>query len=224
MRPVSPSLRLLVGPALPLAAAALLCGGGCSIGSTHIVELDFKRIDQSDQLIENVDYDQGYWWAQDDQIQVALARVRHSANPLSRERVHVSFVLDGLPAEKGRDYPLDTRSLRAYVRKGIAHTRYVSVRGVIRLRYGPSNSVTGRFRLLSRRQVFHALTGWSNAGQTVWVGEFTASRNERQGRVILSETEEDGMERTASENTPREAGRPVRVEGPPVMRPVHTPR
>lgn len=211
-------------PALCLTVAGILPASGCTAGSARIVDLDFKRIDESDLLIEDVQYDQGCWWTQDDQIRIALSHVRNAGSVLSRERVILSFVLEGLPAEKGRDYPLDTSSLRAYVRKGVSHSRYVSARGVIRLRYGSSDSVNGRFRILARKQVFHALTGWSDAGQAVWVGEFTAYRNERRGRVILSETEEDGMERAASANTPKDAGRPVRVEGPPVMRPVHTPR
>ena len=200
------------------ALAVLAVAGACSGGRLRFIEVNFKRIDAVTPLVEDAPADEGYWWVEEGRLCVALHR--RQAGLLSEagtQTLDLSLVLEGLPVDKARDYPLDRNSMRAYLGHGAQHRRFASLQGLAAVRLAPGECIRGRFRLLAKEQMFHILTGWNDFGQAIMAGEFRARHDPTRGRAILESTERDGMARSAA-RTPSGEGRaaPAQVTGPAV--------
>ena len=205
--------------------SALTCWGGCATRArVDLIDLNFKRIEAKGDLVESVSATDCFWWCDGKRLYVALHEDGSPlATALTRERFDMSFVLDGMPAERSRDYRLDQHSLRAVHGVGANHSRYASLRGVVGVWLEPGQILRGRFRLLGKKQIFHILTGWSDVGQVVVTGEFRCRRDQTRGEPVLARTEEGGMERRAVRTRPDDGPRPVEVHGPPVDDPDERP-
>ena len=205
------------------------CAGGCGSagGGVDLIDLNYRRIYDTDSLIRHVDIQQAYWWTDGERVYIALTASQPGLSKFNRKRFDLSMALSGLVASQSRTYQLGPDSVRAYLHQGFEHERYRSVRGIASVRIDRSGRLTGRFRLTAAKEFFYVLTNWSPAGPVVVVGTFTASKNEKTGLEILKRSEEDGMDRRRLRNTVRRnrtklhpnRSKPVRVRGPDPMQP-----
>ena len=202
-------------------ALALVTQAGCkAAGSVSYIDLKFKRLGTGGPLVPTTEIDHAVW-SQDanrnEWLQVALSRHRDGFTALDRERFDLSLLLPGMPAGKGREYRVTKETLRAYSRKGVSHVRFASLGGIVGVWWEKNQTLAGRFRLRAKKQIFHILTGWVDAGPVIMAGEFNARRNDEMVERIIATSEEDGMERSIGVDSPAiQYGQPVKVTGPPV--------
>ncbi|MBI4717996.1 MAG: hypothetical protein HY763_09350 [Planctomycetes bacterium] len=185
------------------------CAGGASI---HVITLEGKRLNLTGPLLATVHVDECYHWVDDQgRVCVAMRGTRGSllGARFSREFV-LSMVAPGVPAGTTRGYTATRQTLRTKTRSGYSHSRAASLSGALVLWDWGKATLRGRLRVIAKQQAYSVLSGWSNDGRVLLLGEFRAVRNRRQGEGILARTEEGGMAR-ASEPVPAaktEAGAP----------------
>lgn len=189
------------------------CCGGCQSARTgvDVIDLDYRRINDDEKLIRHVNVGHGYWWTEGDKLMVALTTDTKGLTPLDHKRFDLTLVLDGMPAEKSRTYELGREAVRGYLRYGLSHERFRSMRGIANVQFESGNRISGKFRLSAAKEFFHVLTDWAPVGPVVLVGEFGAIKNPRAGGEVLARSEEDGMGRMPLTYQPDDAGQPVRV-------------
>jgi len=193
---------------------------GCaSSASLRFSDLNFKRLDPTDPLVVDVAANSCWWWIDGKKVCVAFNIGGTNQNGLGRhERLVFSLVLNGIPAGTEREYRFTRQALRCYRHLGSDHSRYASVKGVATVRLSAGDILSGRFRALAKKQVFHVLTNWTTVGQAFVTGEFTAQRSRERGSSILVQTEEQGMKREPFANTTMDGvPKPQRVVGPDVQ-------
>jgi hypothetical protein len=226
LRSVPPAIGPVLRAAFPtwrpvgllLAALVLATAFGCAPhADIEFIDLNFKRIDAAGPLINHISASDCCWWIDGNHLMVTL---HHDTGPLAgqlaRERFDLSFVLDGLPANRARDYRLDRESLRAVYGKGAAHSRFASLRGITAVWWGANGTLRGRFRLIAKKQIFHVLTDWTDVGQVIMVGDFRCRRDRAGGRPVLERSEKNGMARRPARSAAQSEPGPVEVHGPPV--------
>lgn len=113
-----------------------------------------------------------------------------------KRRLWTSLVLDGLPADRSRNYRADRNTLRMIGRRGYTHTRWASLGGIVAVWRERNGRLRGRFRIAARQQSFFIATGWTGGQRALLLGEFQAVHRPAMGRPILERTERDGMDRT----------------------------
>ncbi|GJM26365.1 MAG: hypothetical protein DHS20C16_27800 [Phycisphaerae bacterium] len=201
--------------AVSLLAMVLIASGCANRASLHFVDLNFKRLDSENALTVEVVPDSCAWSIEGDQIRIALAS--GSVDAESGDRMMMSFVLDGIPWGNEREYRVERRALRCFWHHDRKHERFASLNGVVSVKLLPGEKLTGRFKIMARKQVFHVLTNWTTVGQTLLMGSFTAHRDAETVSSILVRTEKGGMDRTQKGNTIKGGiRRPRRVVGPDV--------
>ncbi len=198
-------------------SVVLLFAAGCSMsGTISFDELNFKRIPTQGPLISQVPVSECFWWVDEDKIRLSLGYEEGvGLGEMNHKRLDCSFVLPEAPADRARDYQVDSQMMRCYWRRGPVHDRFSSIRGIIAIWLAPGNKLHGRFRLIAGQENFHILTGWSDVGQVVLSGEFDATHDPKRGEKIFIRSEEDGMERSLPEKRGRSGrARPKMVIGP----------
>ena len=204
-RPTATVWRLLL-----IGLGAATASGCTGRASLHLLPLGHKRISTTKPLVVRITPDQCYFWVNEDRkLCVAMREWRGSfwGKPLEKE-FNLSLVLDGLPSGSARDYRVTRRTARTRNRAGYSHLRAASLNGIVAVwGYGKGN-LHGRFRMTAKQQSYSVLVGWGGDHHVLIVGEFTATRNQRAGKAILSRTEEGTMSR------PPPRPKPTPVSGP----------
>jgi hypothetical protein len=212
-----------LGPRGSVAWAILLgvLAGGCH-GSArlNLIPLGLQRIEAQGPLIYTLRAAECYFWIDPDhQLCIACA---DETGPWFGEgaqtSLHVSLVLDGLPAHVARDYRASRRTLRGRASQGGRHARFASTGGIVAVWVDDEDRIHGRLRVLTRYQTFNVLLGWTGTQQVLLLGEFHAVRDRGRGEPILARTEEEGMERYPAASQPARR-QPIRVTGPPPATP-----
>ena len=210
---MGPTLHPVFCASFATLAAAFLtgCTGGASF---TLVSTDTARIPRTEPLVVNLRAGEGYYWCDGEQITLAFADDNLSLiGEIGKKTLVASIVLEGLPADRARDYRLDLNSLRAKVRDGARHARYASLSGILALWIEDNGQVRGRFRALVKEQQFHVMLGWTGRQQLVLVGDFVAVRNRERTAELRRRSEADGLDRNL---TPPAGIEPRPVTGPPV--------
>jgi hypothetical protein len=109
----------------------------------------------------------------------------------------MSFILAEPSQGVGKDYPLNTQSVRGYLKLNNNIYRFESIFGILGSENRPSNHLVASYRANIRIQGAKFLGGWSNPVPFLIFGTLEAIPDrQNKGRDILSQTEEDGFERT----------------------------
>lgn len=196
--------------------AAIGCAG-CARNEIALVDTDVRTLPDAGALVERIALDRCVWWQAGDSLVVTAQRGPVRPAGSARQRVDLSFVFGGLPAEQSREYQLNSDSLRAYVRQGPTHHRFRSAAGIAAVWLLPGGELRVRFRVVARRENFHILTGWSTVGETLLLGEWVAHHDEAGGVSVLQRSEADGMTRSGRAHIPVDRRpRPVQIHGPPL--------
>jgi len=186
---------------------------GCSAARLHLLTLEYRQIEPEGPLVHEKSAREGYFWIDEtDQVRIGLRD--HVANWLDSDAgrtLEVSLVLDGIPADRARNYPATRRTLRGRASDKNEHVRFASIRGITAVwRDGPDR-IRGRFRISTRYQKFSILLGWHGTQQVLVLGEFVAVRDRERTEAIVARTEADGMSRSLTEPQPTQ---PVPITGP----------
>lgn len=199
---------------------AACCAGCLSTGAgIDVIDLDYRRISDDEKLIRHVDVGRGYWWTEGDTLFVALTTDTRGLTPLDHRRFDLTLALDGMPAEKSRTYELGKEAVRGYLRHGLSHERFRSMRGIANVQLESHNRLSGKFRLSAAKEFFHVLTDWAPTGPVVLVGKFNAIKNPRAGGKVLARSEEDGMGRSTLTYQSIQTGHPTPVNLPSTAQP-----
>ncbi|MCP4592460.1 MAG: hypothetical protein GY842_17135 [bacterium] len=127
-----------------------------------------------------------------------------------RKILVASIVLEGLPADRSRDYRLNRNSLRGRFRQGPKHTRFASLSGIVAI-WQEDAQLRGRIRALVKQQRFSVLLGWTGNRKTLLVGDFVARHDPQRTADLVSRSESGGMQRNSA---PAGHGQPRAVTGP----------
>jgi len=80
---------------------------GCSAARLHLLTLEYRQIEPEGPLVHEKSAREGYFWIDEtDQVRIGLRD--HVANWLDSDAgrtLEVSLVLDGIPADRARNYP-----------------------------------------------------------------------------------------------------------------------
>jgi hypothetical protein len=186
---------------------------GChSPSKIWLIPVDTDRLERVAPLVRSFEPTTNHYWVNSHGELCATLSipVTTGPEPNARQAFDVSLVLAGAPADRGKMYRADQRTMRATMQEGILPSRYASTTGVVRVEFGPAeDTLKIRFRIWANEQLFKIWTGWRSTGPVLFVGDAVATRNATAGQKVLQSTEEEGFER----NQP---GVPVRVFGPPV--------
>ncbi len=187
---------------------------GCAgSGRLYFLTSDYRQIEPQGPLVYEKPIREGYFWIDpNDQVRIALRN--HSANwldPDAAQTLELSLVLDGVPANLARNYPVTRRTLRGRAGEKNEHVRFASTRGVAAVWLDSPDRIHGRFRISTRYQKFSILLGWYGSQQVLVLGEFAAILDRDKTEAILARTEADGMQRSQAEHP---SGLPVPVVGP----------
>ncbi len=186
---------------------------GCSAARLHLLTLEYRQIEPEGPLVHEKSAREGYFWIDEtDQVRIGLRdNVASWLDPDAGRTLEVSLVLDGIPADRARNYPATRRTLRGRASDKNEHVRFASIRGITAVwRDGPDR-IRGRFRISTRYQKFSILLGWYGTQQLLVLGEFVAVRDREKTEAIIARTEADGMQRSLTEPQPT---RPVPISGP----------
>jgi hypothetical protein len=193
-----------VSPAILLALATvalLACTTGChNPGTVEVVALNFRSIDPPAPKVFEVKLDRCYWWT-DEEGEVWVAMEQQKPVLLGAETFvfQMSLALEKLPAGRARNYMVTRRELRGLATFGPAHSRFVSIGGIVALYRNGEDELRGSFRLDVAKRAQGLLGGWTPESRYLMQGTFHALPDEERGRAIASETESNGWERDVEE-------------------------
>lgn len=175
----------------------VLFSGCTDRGRLEMISLNTRRITSAEPLVISLRPEESYWWL-DEQGTLCIAfRGSHDSifGPAFSRELLLSFVLGEPPAGSGREYAVNTNTLRFRRRAGLNHLRGHSLTGAaVVWDYGRPR-LRGRFRLTLRQQTYSVLTDWTGDARYLVVGEFEAKFNPAAGARILAATEEGVMKR-----------------------------
>ncbi|MCP4251709.1 MAG: hypothetical protein GY778_32135, partial [bacterium] len=124
----------------------------------------------------------------------------------------LSLLLVPPPANLGRNYTADRRTLRALISGASRRWRFGSLYGIVGVWFEePGDAILhGRFRIWAKRQDYTIWRGWGDDVRVLFVGRVTARPDAERGRRVWQRTNSGGMKRPPTDNRPRP------VTGPPV--------
>jgi hypothetical protein len=181
-----------------------------------MVPMNNATIDPQAPLIVDLSASECYFWIDEAAQQLRIAMTHRERDWLGGGDAHaldVSLVLDGLPANKARDYRVNRRTLRGTVSEDRQHARFASQRGIAAIWVDDPTHLHGRLRVHTKYQRYSLLFGWHDSQPVLLLGEFTAVRDQQRCEAILDRTEQGGMARDLVH--PEPSG-PLPVTGPPV--------
>ncbi len=190
---------------LGAAVLTLLPGLGCTgHASISKIQMGGRKISATAPLVQEIKPNECYYWV-NDRNELCIAMRRHKRSLLGKRHSSehlLSLVLEGLPADTSRDYPVSRRTLRMRYSAGYTHLRAASLSGIATVWDYGSRVIRGRFRITAKQQAYSVLTDWGSNKAVLLVGEFSAVPDREAGERILTRTERRGMGRPAPGSEP----------------------
>lgn len=174
----------------------LLLSGCHHAGHVEIAALNYAAIDPPAPRVSRVGLDRCYWWT-DEAGRVRVAMERDQPWVLGPTHVEhfvfqLAFTLEKPPAGRSRNYLLSKHQMQGVARFGPAHSRFVSIAGIVALYREPGDRMRGSFRIQVARQALQLLGGWSRVSRYLMTGTFTAVHDEERGRRVAAQAEDNG--------------------------------
>lgn len=174
------------------------CNGNvrCNFVSQNMSSI---RVEPTDARSVKLTANECYWWVDDrGRLNLAARGIQKSLLGRNFDREFLmSFILTEPSQGVGKDYPLNTQSVRGYLKLNNNVYRFESIFGILGSENRPNNRLVASYRANIRIQGAKFFGGWSNPVPFLIFGTLEAIPDRRnKGRDILLQTEEDGFERT----------------------------
>ncbi|MCH7812396.1 MAG: hypothetical protein IID40_00090 [Planctomycetes bacterium] len=202
-----------------LATAAFICAltltAGCSAPTRiFVLPVEQRQISMHEDLVVRYDLPPGDYWVNDDDELCLVFTLRNGAggDGPGHRAFDLSLLLGPPPANLGRNYTVDRRTLRALITDASRQRRFGSLYGIVGVWFEEPGAPTlhGRFRIWAKRQDYSIWRRWGAGGRVLFVCRFPARPDAQRRRRAWQRTDSGSMKRPPVQNQPRP------VTGPPV--------